>query len=342
MKFQFFLPDILDFPTGGNIFNQHFMQQLARSHEVDQIIVSPKKKVNIPDTVELETDTCWLIDSLLTGHQELIKSIADINISYGKWLLVHYLNMLDPAHASGPDTDEERKNLAHFDGYIVTSRYSKNQLMNNGIPARNIVVIQPGINERFLVRRKPRIVVQLLTVSSIFPGKGLLEFLKVLENLSDLPWQWILIGADELDPEFTAEFLRHIGSSRLKNRIQILGPLSQVSLFQIYKQSDIFVLNSRFESCSMVTMEAMSFGLAILANEVGGLPELVQSQENGYLVPPGDRDQFSEVLRKLISKPDLRISLGEKAFHSSRSFPSWPQCAKKFLKFLESHPTPQT
>jgi hypothetical protein len=39
----------------------------------------------------------------------------------------------------------------------------------------------------------------------------------------------------------------------------------------------------------------------------------------------------------LISEPELRISLGEKAFQSSRSFPSWPQCAKKFLKLIESH-----
>jgi len=343
MKFQFFLPNILDFPTGGNIFNQRLMQELVRSHEVNQIIISSKGESEIPDFGNIGTDTCWLIDSMLMHHSGLMKKLSEAETSHGKWLLVHYLNILDHRNASGPEGEKERENLSHFDGFVVTSRYSKRQLTSAGIPAKNIVVIQPGINERSWIKRKPRMVVQLLTVSSIFPGKGLPEFLNVLDNLSDLPWQWILVGEDKLDPEFTMKFLGQVSNSRLKNRIQILGPLSQFNLFQLYKQGDIFVLNSQFESCSMVTMEAMSFGLAVLANQVGGLQELVISRENGYLVALGDTDQFSKVLRKLISEPELRISLGEKAFQSSRTFQSWRESTDTLVAFIKSHAkTPST
>lgn len=340
MKFQFFLPDILNLPTGGNIFNQHLMGVLSRNHEVKKTVISSKKTVEKDGKEHLEDDSHWIVDSLLLWNSSFMERLVSSKITEGKWLLVHYLNILDPQNSSGTKRKQEKEKLSIFDGFIVTSYYSKKMLIESGIAAQKIEVIQPGIVARFSSKRKRRMIIQILTVSSLFRGKGLLEFFPILENLSNLPWQWILVGEDKLDPAFTQKFMEQLEDFRLKNRVQILGPVSQMNLLEIYKQSDIFVLNSRFESCSMVTMEALAFGLPVLVSQVGGLPELVEHEKNGYLVTPGDTHLFTDLLRNLISDPGLRLSMGEKAYQRSRSFPSWQDSTEKFLRFMKSHAKP--
>ena len=337
MNFQFFLPDILNLLTGGNIFNQHLMQELARHHEVNKKVISASAADENNGLAHSPEDAYWILDSLLMRNNRFMERVAGFKKSKSKLLLVHYLNILNPENSSGPDAVQERENLSIFDGFITTSQYSKQKLVEAGISPQQIAAIQPGITERYLGESKNRLIIQILTVSSIFPGKGLQELLPVLEKLSNLPWQWILVGEQNLDREFSLEFKRQVEHFRLKDRIHILGPMSQISLFQIYKQSDIFVLNSHFESCSMVTMEAMSFGLPVLVNRVGGLPELVENGKNGFLVSPGDIQLFTESLRKLISDAHLRVSMGKKAYQRSHSFPSWKESMEKFLNFIPSY-----
>jgi glycosyltransferase involved in cell wall biosynthesis len=334
MKFQFFFPEILNFPTGGNIFNHHLMREFSRNYEVKTTVISSTNAADKEEREDFEEDAYCMVDSLLIRNTTFMKRFGNIKKTKSKWLIAHYLNILDPQNSSASDRKKERDSLKIFDGFIVTSHYSKRMLIDSGIDAHRIVIIQPGIFMRYPSKRKQRLIVQILTVSSIFPGKGLPEFLPLLESLSDLPWQWILVGEDRLHPEFTREFMGTLEDFRLKNRIQFLGPISQMSLMEIFKQSDIFVLNSRFESCSMVTMEALAFGLPVVVNQVGGLPELVDHKKNGYLVPLADTQLFSDSIRKLISDPELRLSMGKEGYQRSRSFPSWQESTEEFLRFI--------
>jgi glycosyltransferase involved in cell wall biosynthesis len=84
----------------------------------------------------------------------------------------------------------------------------------------------------------------------------------------------------------------------------------------------------------MATMEAMSFSLPVIVNRVGGLPELVDHEESGYLIPLGDTRLFTDSLRNLINRPELRLSMGENAYRRSLSFPAWQESVAKFLEYI--------
>ena len=62
---------------------------------------------------------------------------------------------------------------------------------------------------------------------------------------------------------------------------------------------DVFVLSSRMEGLPLVSLEAMAFGLPIVATAVGGLPALITDGVTGYLVPPRDEVSMREKLRGL-------------------------------------------
>jgi glycosyltransferase involved in cell wall biosynthesis len=177
---------------------------------------------------------------------------------------------------------------------------------------------------------------KLLTVSSYFPGKGLTEFISVLENLSNTDWEWILVGEDKLDPDFLVTLNDRLNKSSIKDKIQIIGPVSDEKLRKFYQNSDIFLLPSRFETCSMVTMEAMAAGLPIIAFNTGGLSEIIHDNLNGYLLSAFDEHNFSSSIQELLLNDDLRQKMGQESFQISATFPSWRESSIKFSGFLNN------
>ena len=75
--------------------------------------------------------------------------------------------------------------------------------------------------------------------------------------------------------------------------------------------SDFFLLPSLTEGLPLSVLEAMSHGLPIVATRVGGIPELVTDNRNGFLVPPKEPSLLAEAMEKLICDAPLRIKMGE-------------------------------
>jgi glycosyltransferase involved in cell wall biosynthesis len=79
------------------------------------------------------------------------------------------------------------------------------------------------------------------------------------------------------------------------------------------RTAEIFVLASTSEGLPMALLEAMSYGLAIVATEVGGVPDVAKSGEQALLAPPGDPAALAAALSRLAGDPELRVKLGAAA-----------------------------
>lgn len=77
--------------------------------------------------------------------------------------------------------------------------------------------------------------------------------------------------------------------------------------------STIFTLPSYAEGMPMALLEAMSWGLPVIATPVGGIPQVVQNDVNGLLVTPGDIDGLSAAIRRLMDDTALRERVGAAA-----------------------------
>lgn len=75
----------------------------------------------------------------------------------------------------------------------------------------------------------------------------------------------------------------------------------------------IFVLPSYVEGMPMALLEAMSWGLPVIATPVGGVPEMITHEVNGLLVAPGDVAALAAAITRLMSDPPLRARLGAAA-----------------------------
>jgi glycosyltransferase involved in cell wall biosynthesis len=96
--------------------------------------------------------------------------------------------------------------------------------------------------------------------------------------------------------------------------IELIPALPREAIYRdIYPRTDVYVLPSFAEGYGMSVVEAMSFGLPAIATSISALPELVQDNVTGRLVPPGDPEALFQAMRALMENPSLRKRLGENA-----------------------------
>ncbi len=79
-------------------------------------------------------------------------------------------------------------------------------------------------------------------------------------------------------------------------------PLSEVSKY--FRNSDIFCLPTHLEPFGIVFIEAMAYGLPIVATRIGALSDLVENGINGYLIEPGDVPALAQALTRLLEEED--------------------------------------
>jgi L-malate glycosyltransferase len=93
----------------------------------------------------------------------------------------------------------------------------------------------------------------------------------------------------------------------LEESVFLLGPIYEAA--RLLKAFDIFVLASKSEAYGYVLHEAGLAGLATIATNVGGIPEIITHEKNGLLVPSKNHIALSEAILRLLNNPELATEL---------------------------------
>jgi len=102
-----------------------------------------------------------------------------------------------------------------------------------------------------------------------------------------------------------------------------MGRYDQKDLPSILGQMDVLVIPSTWhETFSLVAREGLLSGTPVIASEIGALPEVINSGQNGLLVPPGDVDALHGALHNLSADPALLAHLREGAILSAKEIKS--------------------
>lgn len=203
------------------------------------------------------------------------------------------------------------------DAFVVISREIENELVTIGVPQSKRILIPNGVNnERFapvaeLQKKQIRteLCLPLQAVIVVFLGR------LVAEKHAD----YLLKVWDDVRLVVPDAHLVIIGSgseeSRLKGLsvegVQFAGQSNDTARY--LQAADLFVLPSSTEGLSGSLLEAMSTGLPVIATSVGGAPDVIQHELNGYLIPPDDLNELRYALQTLLKDKDLRTRLGANA-----------------------------
>ena len=126
---------------------------------------------------------------------------------------------------------------------------------------------------------------------------------------------------------------RQIGAGRLEGNIRLHGRVSDSELAQQYSAAQLLAVLS-YEGFGIVYLEAMAYGLPVLASVHGGGGEIVSSGVNGFLVEPTDADGIAGHLSALGGDRERLAALGQKARQRFASHPRWADSAAAIREFL--------
>jgi hypothetical protein len=101
-----------------------------------------------------------------------------------------------------------------------------------------------------------------------------------------------------------ALFGRHRLRDRLPPGARYVRDSRQADLSAVYGSCDIFLSSSRSEGFSLVTLEAMACGCALVATSVGEVPEMGRPGEEYVMVPPGDSETMAREILTLVRGPE--------------------------------------
>lgn len=103
----------------------------------------------------------------------------------------------------------------------------------------------------------------------------------------------------------------------------------------LFQQASVVALPYIEASQSGILAIACAFGKPVVASAVGGIPEVVDHGQIGYLVPPGDSRSLAEAIIMLLKNRDLREQMGRKALEKAESELSWRAVAQQTLRVYQ-------
>ncbi|MEX1058611.1 MAG: glycosyltransferase, partial [Natronospirillum sp.] len=215
-------------------------------------------------------------------------------------------------------------------GVMVTSAYCARRLQAYGIAPSRVRSVPPGVDIPLAFSKAPSgPTLQLLCVANITPRKAQHVLLAALNDLQDLPWHCTLIGSLTHAPDYVAQLQQQISHCGLQDRLTLTGSLPHDQVTSYYRQTDVFVLPSVFETYGMVITEALAHGLPLVTTTGGALVDTVP-EGSGLCVPPNDVSALQAALREVIAQPTTRQNLAARAVAACQHFSSWSEAARLF------------
>jgi glycosyltransferase involved in cell wall biosynthesis len=102
--------------------------------------------------------------------------------------------------------------------------------------------------------------------------------------------------------------------SDTSDQIRFHGRLETTALRELLRRSAVAAVSSRYhENMPLAVLEAFAAGIPVVVSALGGLPELIDPDVDGVVVPPNDSASLGSNLARLIGAPDLAFAMGRKA-----------------------------
>ncbi|WP_405199437.1 glycosyltransferase family 4 protein [Christiangramia sp. LLG6405-1] len=155
--------------------------------------------------------------------------------------------------------------------------------------------------------------------------------IQVLENLSVLypESELCMVGPDK--DGSLEELKKYVKENELK--VSFPGKLSKPDLISLSEDYCIFLNTSNVDNTPVSVMEAMALGLPVVSTNVDGMPYLIQNEQTGLLVPPGDSKAMTTACIKLISEPEFSAQLAKNARIEVENF-DWERVKHQWLDLL--------
>jgi phosphatidyl-myo-inositol dimannoside synthase len=247
--------------------------------------------------------------------------------------------------------------LGFCDHIVANSRYTAALAKDKGACEESITIIHPGVHwQRFALP----IAIDALKLEHGLEGKRIILFVGRLARrkgvkqfiekslgriIQELPNVVFLIVGDNPKDSLThrddvrSEIEQAISAAHLEEHVQWLGALTDEDLVKVYNLCDVVVLpilpmKDDVEGFGIVALEAAAAAKPVVATSVGGVPDAVENGKSGIVVAPDDYELMSQSIINLLTRHEIKSSLGEYAQRRVRERFCWTSTISDYEKTL--------
>lgn len=148
---------------------------------------------------------------------------------------------------------------------------------------------------------------RVLFVGWIVEAKGVRELLAAAHEVRGA--SFTLVGPQ--DPEFVETLKESLDA--VATCVELLPPQSRDEIMERYREADVFVLPTWREGFPNVVLEAMAWGLPVVATAVGAIPDVVRDGADGLVVSPREAGRLAAAIQRLVDSPALRTAMGRES-----------------------------
>jgi glycosyltransferase involved in cell wall biosynthesis len=233
----------------------------------------------------------------------------------------------------------QRSTASRADKIIAFSQFSKEQIVTALGPEyrEKIEVATPGVDPAWHETRR----INPQPKDFIFWGrmekeKGLPELITAFrEVVTAHPSARLhLVGEGHYEKECKAL----VKTQKLDDSVYFHGWMELCQIKQVVSQCRFAVFPSRIESFGLAMAEAQSVGMPIIAARAGALPEFIEDNVNGILVPPNNAPALAQAMIHALDNPERMETLGEKAKTLAQERFNWKKTAERMLELYQSTP----
>jgi colanic acid/amylovoran biosynthesis glycosyltransferase len=180
---------------------------------------------------------------------------------------------------------------------------------------------------------------KILCVAAHKPYKGLPVLIEACRILRDKGVSFVcdIVG----DGPMRAELESMIRAANLESVVRIAGARPQEEVTRMMAEASVFALPSiiapdgQMEGIPVALMEALASGRPVVTTAISGIPELVENEVNGMLVPPGDAAAFATALELVLSDPAMRVEMGRHGQRKVRAEFTLDECTRMLVARLD-------
>jgi glycosyltransferase involved in cell wall biosynthesis len=201
-----------------------------------------------------------------------------------------------------------------------------------GVPPERNVFIPTGVESRFHAPRnyEQRGPLKLLYAGTWLDQRGIFYLREALERLaSQLPGLTMNFAGCGCPPEVIRDFF----GPKLSATIVVTPVIESGKMHAVYADHDAFLFPSLLEGLPSVLLEAMASGMPVITAETCGMPDVVEDDFNGILVPPANSRAIEDAVLRLAHSAELRRRLGQEAQETMTRY-TWKRSAQKLERLF--------
>ncbi|NBC00181.1 MAG: glycosyltransferase [Bacteroidetes bacterium] len=330
--------------TGGYLYDRKLVETLQRDGHTVRLFSLPAGSypAHLADNFRLRFARCvaaadldiLLEDELNHPSLFLLNHVLRATCRCPIISIVHHLRASEqhPAIAHWIYRVVERQYLQSVDGFIFNSHATKEAVYAlapcmQQAPHTVAWPGRPDLTEDRLRLTEPQDGepeetkrLTLLFVGSVIKRKGLRELAAALHDVPAEGWTLHVAGDDTVDPVYTNECQQAL--REVPGEVRWHGFVDDEQLQRLYAAADVLVVPSFHEGFGIVYLEAMGYGVPVIAASKGGASDFVRAGYNGFLVDPTDRSRMAQQITQL-RQPDTRKQMGKAAAATFEDHPTW-------------------